>query len=124
ALVWQTPDAGMLLWLLGLALGSAIGHVCVTRAFAAAEASAVAPFDFLRLPFFALVGFLAFGEVPDAWTVAGAGVIIASSAYIARREAVLAARARAATAIAGSRSSARSPGEDAEGAPRAGEARQ
>ena len=35
---------------------------------------------------FALVGWLAFGEVPNGWTVAGALRIAGSSLYIVRRE--------------------------------------
>jgi len=44
------------------------------------------PFDYTRLVFGGLIGFLAFGEVPDKWTLAGAAVIIGSALYIAHRE--------------------------------------
>ncbi|MGD8310831.1 MAG: hypothetical protein PVG98_15450, partial [Chromatiales bacterium] len=66
----------------------------LTRAFRDAEASYVVPFDFARLPFVALVAFLAFGELPDIWTWIGGGIIFTAGAYIARREAVLAKQAR------------------------------
>jgi drug/metabolite transporter (DMT)-like permease len=59
------------------------------RALAVAEASELAPYGFLRLLFAALAGFLFFSEVPDFWTVVGGTVIVASTLYIARREAVL-----------------------------------
>ena len=59
------------------------------RAYAMAEATAVLPYDYLRLPVVTLAGFLAFGELPDQWTFAGAGVIALSSIYIARREALV-----------------------------------
>jgi drug/metabolite transporter (DMT)-like permease len=36
----------------------------------------------------ALLGFLAFGAVPDGWTLVGAGVIAASGLYTAHRERV------------------------------------
>ena len=36
----------------------------------------------------ALVGWLAFGQVLDVWTGVGAAVIIATTVYIAHREAV------------------------------------
>jgi drug/metabolite transporter (DMT)-like permease len=58
-------------------------------AFRAGEASAVAPFDYSRLLFSALFGLAFFAEVPDAWTLAGAALIVASTIYIARREAQL-----------------------------------
>ncbi len=59
------------------------------RAFTIGETSAAMPFDFTRLPFMALIGYLAFAEIPDAWTWVGAAVIFACSIYIARREARL-----------------------------------
>jgi drug/metabolite transporter (DMT)-like permease len=58
----------------------------MVRAFAAAEASAVLPFDFARLIFVAVLGFLLFGEQPDLWTWIGAAVIVAATVYIAHRE--------------------------------------
>ena len=64
-----------------------LGHLCMVRAFAAADASAVAPFDYARLPFAALIGFIMFAETPDVWTWIGGAVIAASAIYIAQREA-------------------------------------
>jgi drug/metabolite transporter (DMT)-like permease len=61
-------------------------HFCQARAFAAADASAVMPFDFLRLPIAALMAWLAFAETTDLWTWVGAVVIFAAAWYGARRE--------------------------------------
>jgi drug/metabolite transporter (DMT)-like permease len=61
----------------------------MTRALASAEASAVVPFDYLRLPVVALIAYLAFGEVPDRWVWLGGAVIALSGLYIAQREAKL-----------------------------------
>jgi len=58
----------------------------MVRSFALADATAVAPFEFMRLPFVALIAFLAFGENPDVWTWVGAAVIVSSSVYITHRE--------------------------------------
>jgi drug/metabolite transporter (DMT)-like permease len=87
--VWQTPTLAELglATLLGAA-GSA-GHLCLTRALAAAEAGAVMPFDYLRLPVVAAIAYFAFGEVPDLWVWLGGAVIAASGLYIAQREARL-----------------------------------
>jgi drug/metabolite transporter (DMT)-like permease len=87
--VWRMPSGDQLLWLAALAAVATLGNLSVTRAFAAAEASAVVPYDFVRLPVAALIGFVAFAEVPDLWTWIGAAVIAGSSVYIARREARL-----------------------------------
>ncbi|MGE0094942.1 MAG: DMT family transporter [Alphaproteobacteria bacterium] len=84
--VWHTPSWHTLMVLFALSLASTIGHVAMTRAFQAAEASVLVPFDYTRLVFGGLIGFLAFGEIPDKWTLAGAAVIIGSALYIAHRE--------------------------------------
>ena len=78
--------------MLALALGllGTVGHLCMTRALAAADASFVMPFDYARLPFVAVVGFVLFAELPDAWTWTGAVVITGAALYVARREAQLA----------------------------------
>jgi drug/metabolite transporter (DMT)-like permease len=88
--VWHWPDPRTLGALVGLGCLGTIAHLSVARALAAADASACAPFEFARLPFAALIGFLWFGEVTDLWTWAGAAIIAGSSVYVAHREARLA----------------------------------
>lgn len=56
----------------------------VAWAFDLADASLVAPFDYIRLPLITLIAFLAFGEVPDAYTVIGAIVIVVATLTSAR----------------------------------------
>jgi S-adenosylmethionine uptake transporter len=92
--VWEWPDLGTFGWLVGLGCIGTIAHISVARAYALADASACAPFEFVRLPYAALTGYVLFGEVTDAWTWFGAGVIAASSIYVAHREARLARLAR------------------------------
>lgn len=85
--VWEWPSADAWWWLAAMGPVATAGHLTMVRAFAAADASAVSPFDFSRLPFAVLVGWLAFGETIDAFTWLGAAVIFAATLYIARREA-------------------------------------
>ncbi|MFO0996336.1 MAG: DMT family transporter [Alphaproteobacteria bacterium] len=95
---WITPSWTDLFWLALIGALGTSGHLCLTRSFAAADASVVLPFDFAKMPIATMIGFLAYGERPDLWTWVGAAVILTSSVYIARREAVLARRGeRAAT---------------------------
>jgi S-adenosylmethionine uptake transporter len=93
--VWTTPTGTDWLWLIFIGAVATFGQLAITSAYAAAEATVVLPFDYTRLLFAALIGFVAFGEVPDTWTWLGAAVIAASAIYIAHREAL---RARAKTA--------------------------
>jgi S-adenosylmethionine uptake transporter len=97
--VWHWPSLEDLAWLAALGAVATVGHYGFTRALASAEASAVMPFDFIRLPFAALLGFLAFGERVDLWTWAGGLIIFSSALYVGHSEAradAKAARAEAA----------------------------
>ncbi len=85
--VWQWPDWQTLGYLVCLGGSGALAHLLLTIAYAKADASAVIPFDYARLPFVAVFAFFLFGEVPDLWTWLGAAVIAASAIYIAHREA-------------------------------------
>ncbi len=84
---WQTPNGEQLLWLVAVG-GLATGFQrCLTRAYAAADATAVMPFEFSRLIFAAVIGFVVFGQLPDVWTWAGGTVIFAAAFYMVHREA-------------------------------------
>lgn len=84
---WQWPTPLEWVYLLIIGATGALSQYWWILAFKAGEASVVAPFDYLRLLFAGVVGFLAFAEMPDRWTFLGAGLIIGSTIYIARREA-------------------------------------
>ena len=87
--VWETPPYDLWLGIAMIGPVATLAHVTLVKAMSLADASAILPFDFARLPFAAFLGWLAFGEVSDAWTWIGAAVIFVSSLYIGRREAQL-----------------------------------
>lgn len=74
-------------------LGSA-AHWCMTRAFSLADISATQPMRFLDLIWSALFGFVLFSDTPTAFTLVGGAVIVTSTVWIARREAMERALAR------------------------------
>lgn len=84
-LVWTAPSMEHLLWLAALGLTGAVLQVTFNRAMVAADASVALPFNFSRLLWAALLGWLAFAELPDVWTWAGGAVIFGASLYLARR---------------------------------------
>jgi len=91
---WAWPSWQML-GVMFLAGGcGTLGHLAFARAMRVADASAVIPFDYLRLPLVAVIGYFVFGEAMDAISWLGAAIIIGSSIYIARREAVVARQRR------------------------------
>lgn len=64
-----------------LALGAVVGSGClwlVTTAYERAQASALAPFHFAELAAATAVGWIVFGEMPDATAVAGIALILAA----------------------------------------------
>lgn len=87
--VWEWPRLEILPWLMLLGLLGAVAHLCFTYALATADASAVMPYDYLRLPAAAAIAYLMFAEVPTVWTWIGGAVIALSTMYIAHREMVL-----------------------------------
>jgi drug/metabolite transporter (DMT)-like permease len=62
---------------LGVAVSGLMSHYCLANAFRAGDATIVVPFDFLRIPLIALVGWLFYNEGLDVFVFAGAAVIIA-----------------------------------------------
>ncbi len=83
---WVAPTLADLPWIFCVGAAGFSAHYCMTRAFRLADAAFVVPFDFLRLPLIAVVGFLFYGEAIELWTIAGAAVIFAGTYYSVRRE--------------------------------------
>ena len=63
--VWVTPSWEQLGFLLAIGFFATLNQRFLSRAFAAADATAVLPYDFSRLPFAALIGWFVFSELPD-----------------------------------------------------------
>lgn len=84
--VWRTPTWEETAW--GIAIGgcSTLAQRAYTRAYAAADASAVTPFDFMRLLFSILLGVIWFSELPDLWTLTGGVVIFTATFFVVRGE--------------------------------------
>lgn len=87
---WPDPEVWGLLAFLGLL--AMLAHLALAIAYSKADASAIMPFDYTRLPFVAVLAYLYYGEVADLWTWVGAAIIAGSAIYIAHREAKVAGR--------------------------------
>ena len=78
---WTTPTLtalGLMIVVGTIAIG---GYVCVNRALALAPASVVAPFQYLSLVWAITGGYLAFQDIPDHATLAGAAIIVAAGLF-------------------------------------------
>ncbi len=87
---WSWPDPSLWPLLLGLGACAAAGQLALSNAFAAADASAVMPYDFVRFLLITLAGVVLFGESYGPLTLLGGGVILASTIVLAVRERQLA----------------------------------
>jgi drug/metabolite transporter (DMT)-like permease len=72
----------------GMGVMAGVGHYFLTIAYSQAPAAVVSPFNYTQLIGAAILGYLVFDEMPDAWTWAGSAVIIGSGLYIGYRERV------------------------------------
>lgn len=83
---WQWPSPEAFAWLLLIGLLGSITQLCLAQAFTEADTTVVLPFDFLKLVWASLFGWLFFAEVTDLMTWVGGTVIFASATYVAIRE--------------------------------------
>ncbi len=81
AFLWVRPGVPDLVPLGVMALSGWAAHFCQARSFEVADVSSVMPFDFLRLPVAAVMGWYLFAETTDIWMWAGALIIFAAGYY-------------------------------------------
>ncbi|MEM7500023.1 MAG: DMT family transporter [Pseudomonadota bacterium] len=87
---WDMPERAVTWVLIAMiVLASSLRTFADIKAYATGDAGFLAPFTYLRLVTVGIAGFVLFGEVPDAATLLGGAAIIASTLYIALREAQL-----------------------------------
>ncbi|MCV2448741.1 DMT family transporter [Paracoccus sp. DMF] len=84
---WQPIAAGDLWAFALLGLFGTVAQALLIRAFALAEAAAIAPFGYTGLIWAGLWGWLFWGNLPDLWTVTGALIIVGAGLYVWMREA-------------------------------------
>ncbi len=86
ALQWTPLAAAHWPWMLLLGVTGVSAHFCMVNALACADATAVVPLDFLRLPLIGLLGYFFYGETIDGWLILGAALILGGNATSLWRE--------------------------------------
>lgn len=82
---WSVPAWSDLVFFAGLGLFSVISHMLSVVAFRFADASTLAPLVYIELIGAALIGYLAFHEIPGLQTILGAGFIVAAGLVLLAR---------------------------------------
>ena len=74
-----------LMLMVGTGVFGAFGHLLLVRAYMAASASTLAPFSYAHAACSLVTGLLFFGAFPDALSLAGMGLIVATGVVMALR---------------------------------------
>lgn len=84
---WSTPPAWV--WGVTLVIGIAgtLGQWCSISSFRGADASGIAPVQYLRIVLSTAIGMAVFGETPDRATILGGLLVTGSALYITLHEA-------------------------------------
>tara|TARA_Y100001960_G_scaffold145448_1_gene154170 strand:- start:1175 stop:2062 length:888 start_codon:yes stop_codon:yes gene_type:complete len=84
--VWVTPSITHIFVFLSTGAMGAMAHLCMISAFDRAEASLLAPYNYTKLIWVSVLGYLIFDDVPslDMWI--GAIIIVSAGFYVLYRE--------------------------------------
>jgi drug/metabolite transporter (DMT)-like permease len=85
--VWKSPETPFEMFMM-VAVGAfgAVGHWLMIKAYRLAPAPILSPFIYSQIVWMMLLGYFFYDDLPDFWTLSGAGVVIASGLYLLQRE--------------------------------------
>lgn len=81
---WNAVDPAGAMSFLAAGAFNAVAHFMAIEAFRLGNAAMVAPFRYTGLLWAMLIGFLIWREVPDAWMLTGAAVVVCAGVYMLR----------------------------------------
>ena len=84
--VWVWPSPEQWLMLVALAFIATFGHLLIVKAYDHAEASLLAPLAYTEMITSVALGWMFFGDFPDAYTFLGVAILISCAIYISMRE--------------------------------------
>jgi drug/metabolite transporter (DMT)-like permease len=83
---WSAPSPTTWLLLVGIGIFGSLTQWSIAQAFHEADATVVLPFDFTKLLWASIIGYVFFAEIPDPLTLLGGSIILGSVTYVAYRE--------------------------------------
>jgi len=78
-----------MIWLVALGLLSAVAHMAFSKAYALAEVGFLTPFGFSKFFLSAALGFFAFHEFPEEWSMWFGTLIIFASILLLHKDSEL-----------------------------------
>lgn len=84
--VWSPLSLDQAAMFAGIGVLGVFAHLCIVKAFQAAQASFLAPFNYVKLIWATVLGYVLFGEIPDNRVFAGGAIIVATGLYVLWRE--------------------------------------
>ncbi len=86
---WVWPESKDFLLMVMIGFASAVGGYLISQAYRVAQASAIAPFEYVAMPLSIMWGVLVFAEWPDAIAWLGTALIVGAGLFVFWRETVL-----------------------------------
>jgi drug/metabolite transporter (DMT)-like permease len=84
---WRAPSQEAWLLLAAAGLAVALGNYAIIQAYRLAEMSVVSPIRYVGVPVAIVLGYLVWGQTPDALALAGIVVLVSAGVYMVRGEA-------------------------------------
>ena len=88
--VWVVPSQIHIIVFLVTGILGALAHLCMINAFDYVEASLLAPYNYTKLIWVTIFGYLIFEDIPSLEMWIGSGVIVSAGLYVLYRERKLA----------------------------------
>ena len=86
---WAAVSPGQGLSILGAGLFLIAGYLSAVTAMRWGEIGLVAPFRYTSLLWAIVLGWVAFSDLPDFWTLIGSGIVVAAGIFTLLRERAL-----------------------------------
>lgn len=83
---WVMPDLETAGLLVAVGLFGGLGQILLTQSYRFADASTIAPFDYVNMLWAILVGWIVFAEVPVLEVILGSMIVIAAGVFVIYRE--------------------------------------
>ena len=84
--VWIVPSQIHIIVFLATGILGALAHLCMINAFNYSEASLLAPYNYTKLIWVSIFGYLIFEDIPSLEMWIGSGVIVSAGLYVLYRE--------------------------------------